>query len=567
MTNQESFEQLFAESVAIADLTPGALITAEVTKVTPDYIFVNAGLKSEARISTQEFKTEANELEIKVGDKVEVVLESIEDGSGETRLSRIKAKRLGTWKKLEEKLVNGESVTGVVTGRVRGGLTVEVENLLAFLPGSLVDAKPVKDASYLIGQKLEFKVIKVDRKNNNIVVSRKAAISGEDEAEKSAILGTLKEGDTVKGIIKNVTDYGAFVDLGGVDGLLYITDISWKRIRHPSEILKVGDEVEVRVLRFDREKNRVSLGMKQLASDPWQDLARRYPVGTRLFGKVTNITEYGCFVEIETGIEGLVHMSEMDWTNRNLSPSKLVTIGQEVEVMVLEIDEQRRRVSLGIKQCYPNPWKEFAEKYKKGDKASGNVKSITDFGMFVGLENGVDGLVHLSDLSWTEAGEKALRKYKKGDPVEVVVLAVDVERERISLGVKQLHEDVGGAYFEKHKNTMVKGKVTKVTPKYILIGLEGELMGRLRIFDIEDVKDMSEKFKVGDEVEAKVINLDRKNNNIALTMKEEKPERVKEKDSSSENRISATLGDILREQMKEKEEKEKEALDEEEKSE
>src|SRR6187397_3114119 len=459
----ESFAELFEQSLASQRIRPGQILTGRVIEVGPDVVVVSAGLKSEAVIPVQQFKNERGEIEVKVGDDVEVALDSVEDGSGETRLSREKAKRARTWERLETAFEKGEVVTGLINGRVKGGFTVEIDFVRAFLPGSLVDVRPVRDPSYLEGKVHEFKIIKLDQKRNNVVVSRRAVVEQEYSAERSELLDKLQEGAVVKGVVKNLTDYGAFVDLGGIDGLLHITDMAWKRVRHPSEVVNVGDELEVRVLRFDRERNRVSLGLKQLGEDPWVNISRRYPTGTRLFGKVSNVTDYGCFVELEPGVEGLVHVSEMDWTNKNVNPAKMVQLGDEVEVMVLDVDEERRRISLGIKQCTPNPWEAFAGNHKKGDKVSGQIKSITDFGIFVGLVGGIDGLVHLSDISWQASGEDLVRNFKKGETVEAVVLAVDPERERISLGIKQLEQDPFGTFMANHpRGTIVNGTVREV---------------------------------------------------------------------------------------------------------
>ena len=459
----ESFSELFEQSLANQDIKSGIIITGQVIEISNDVVIVSAGLKSEAVIPKSEFRDEAGELEVEVGDDVEVALDSLEDGTGETRLSRERAKRERTWTMLEEAYEAGKIINGIINGRVKGGFTVEVDFVRAFLPGSLVDVRPVRDPSYLEGKDLEFKVIKLDRKRNNVVVSRRAVVEEEYSVEREALLEKLQEGIVVKGVVKNLTDYGAFVDLGGIDGLLHITDMAWKRVKHPSEVVNVGDEIEVKILRFDRDKTRVSLGMKQLGSDPWQAIARRYPQNTRIYGKVTNIADYGCFVEIEDGVEGLVHVSEMDWTNKNVNPAKVVAVGDEVEVMVLEIDEERRRISLGIKQCNSNPWSDFAEGFNKGDKISGNIKSITDFGIFIGLPGGIDGLVHLSDISWEEGVEDAAHNFKKGDEIETVILAVDPERERISLGVKQLDSDPVSAFLADHpKGCIVKGVVLEV---------------------------------------------------------------------------------------------------------
>lgn len=548
MTENKSFAELFQEKMLTTKLVPGSVISAEVVKVGDDYVTVNAGLKSEVLIPIEEFRDINNEIDVKVGDAIEVVLESVENGLGRTVLSRAKAARVKTLLKLEEAIVSNESVWGIITERVRGGFTVEVGKLKAFLPASLLDTKQVRDPTpYLTGKPEKFKVIKIDKQNNNnVVLSRKAVIEEESGAERAAVLSTLKEGDEIKGVVKNITDYGAFIDLGGVDGLLHITDMSWKRIRHPSEVLKVGDEVNVVILKFDADKKRVSLGLKQLGDDPWQDIERRYPVGTRLFGKVTNIADYGCFVEIETGIEGLVHMSEMDWTNKNVNPAKVVSVGQEVEVMVLEIDASRRRISLGMKQCYPNPWEEFGALHHKDERIKGKIKSITDFGLFLGLDGNIDGLVHLSDLSWTEPGEKAIRNYKKGQEVEAVILAIDPERERISLGIKQMESDIYGDYLSRNpKGTVVKGKVTEVTAKSAIVDLGNEILGKIRVAEAsrDDIKDVNEFLQVGDEIEAKVIGFDKKSRHINLSIKELHDE------MSSDMAPSTSIGDLIKEQM------------------
>src|SRR5512145_271065 len=518
----ESFAQMFEESLASQRIRPGQILTGRVIEVGPDVVVVSAGLKSEAVIPVQQFKNERGEIEVKVGDDVEVALDSVEDGSGETRLSREKAKRARTWERLESAFEKGEVVTGLINGRVKGGFTVEIDFVRAFLPGSLVDVRPVRDTAYLEGKVLEFKVIKLDQKRNNVVVSRRAVVEQEYSAERSALLDNLKEGDVVKGTVKNLTDYGAFVDLGGIDGLLHITDMAWKRVKHPSEIVKVGDEIDVRILKFDRERQRVSLGIKQLGADPWQNIARRYPPNTRLFGKVTNIADYGCFVEIEEGVEGLVHVSEMDWTNKNVNPAKVVHVGQEVEVMVLDIDEERRRISLGLKQCKTNPWKEFAENYNRGDKVAGQIKSITDFGIFIGLPGGIDGLVHLSDLSWSATGEEAIRNFKKGDEVEALVLGIDVEKERISLGIKQMEGDPYTNFIATHeKNSIVNCTVKSVDARGAVLTLDGENEGYLRAseFSRDRIDDLSQHLKVGDTVEAMIINVDRKTRGINLSIK------------------------------------------------
>jgi small subunit ribosomal protein S1 len=518
----ESFSALFEESLTRQEMRIGEVITAEVVSVDGNVVVVNAGLKSESVIPAEEFFNDKGELEVKVGDFVKVAIEALENGYGATCLSRDKARRLAAWLDLEEAMENGELVSGLVSGKVKGGLTVTVNGIRAFLPGSLVDIRPVKDTAPYENKEMEFKVIKLDRKRNNVVVSRRAVLEETQGAERQALLGNLKEGAIVKGIVKNITDYGAFVDLGGIDGLLHITDLAWRRVKHPSEVLNVGDEVEAKILKFDQEKNRVSLGMKQLGDDPWVGIARRYPQGTRLFGKVTNLTDYGAFVEIEQGIEGLVHVSEMDWTNKNVHPSKVVSLGDEVEVMILEIDEERRRISLGMKQCQPNPWDEFAAGHKKGDKVRGQIKSITDFGVFIGLPGGIDGLVHLSDLSWADTGEEAVRNYKKGDEIEAMVLAIDVERERISLGIKQMDGDPFTSFVSAHdKGAVVKGTVKSMDAKGAVIQLDTEVEGYLRASEVsrDRVEDIRTHLKEGDAVEAMIINVDRKNRNINLSIK------------------------------------------------
>jgi small subunit ribosomal protein S1 len=518
----ESFASLFEESLTRQEMRAGEVITAEVTRVDYNFVVVNAGLKSESFIALEEFRNDAGEIEVKAGDFVSVAIEALEDGFGETRLSREKAKRIAAWNDLDKSLANGTIVSGMVNGKVKGGLTVMLNGIRAFLPGSLVDIRPVKDTTPYEGKVLEFKVIKLDRKRNNVVVSRRAVLEETQGAEREALLSSLQEGTIVKGIVKNITDYGAFVDLGGIDGLLHITDLAWRRVRHPSEVLAVGDEVTAKVLKFDQEKNRVSLGVKQLGDDPWTGLSRRYPTGTRLFGKVTNLTDYGAFVEVEQGIEGLVHVSEMDWTNKNVHPSKVVQLGDEVEVMILEIDEERRRISLGMKQCKPNPWEDFAINFKKGDRVKGQIKSITDFGIFIGLTGGIDGLVHLSDLSWAMPGEEAVRNYKKGDETEAVVLAIDVERERISLGVKQLDGDPFTAFIATHdKNSIVKGVVKSVDQRGAVIALDGDAEGFLRAteFSRDRIEDLRTHLKDGDEIEALIINIDRKGRSINLSVR------------------------------------------------
>jgi small subunit ribosomal protein S1 len=518
----ESFAALFEESLSRQEMRAGEVITAEVVRVDPNFVVVNAGLKSESYIPTEEFKNDRGEVEAKPGDYVTVAIEALEDGHGETRLSREKAKRLAAWQELEKAMEEGRLVQGLVNGKVKGGLTVMINGIRAFLPGSLVDVRPVKDTNPYEGKQLEFKVIKLDRKRNNVVVSRRAVLEASQGEERQKLLESLQEGAVVKGVVKNITDYGAFVDLGGIDGLLHITDLAWRRVKHPTEVVNVGDEVTAKVLKFDQEKNRVSLGLKQLGEDPWVGLGRRYPTGTRLFGKVSNLTDYGAFVEIESGIEGLVHVSEMDWTNKNVHPAKVVQVGDEVEVMILEIDEERRRISLGMKQCKPNPWDEFAQNFKKGDKVRGQIKSITDFGIFIGLPGGIDGLVHLSDLSWSTPGEEAVRKYKKGDEVEAMVLSIDVERERISLGIKQLEGDPFSNYVASHdKGSIVEGTVKAVDAKGAAILLEGDVEGYLRASEVarDRVEDIRSHVKEGDRVSVMIINIDRKNRNINLSIK------------------------------------------------
>src|SRR5213596_729279 len=532
----ESFAALFEESLNRKEMRIGEVITAEVVSVDENFVVVNAGLKSESIIAVDEFRNDAGQVEVKPGDFVSVSIEALEDGYGATRLSRDKAKRMAAWLELEKALETGVKVQGVITGKVKGGLTVMTRRIRAFLPGSLVDLRPVKDTTPYEGKEMEFKVIKLDRKRNNVVVSRRAVLEETAGAERQNLLASLQEGATVKGIVKNITDYGAFVDLGGIDGLLHITDLAWRRVKHPSEVLNVGDEVTARVLKFDAEKNRVSLGLKQLGEDPWVGIARRYPQGTRLFGKVTNLTDYGAFVEVESGIEGLVHVSEMDWTNKNVHPSKVVQVGDEVEVMILEIDEERRRISLGMKQCMPNPWEDFAREYKKGDKVKGQIKSITDFGVFVGLPGGIDGLVHLSDLSWAQPGETAVRDFKKGQEVEAVVLAIDVERERISLGIKQLDGDPFSNYVATHdKGSVVTGTVKSLDGKGAVIALDGDVEAYLRASEVarDRVEDIRSHLKEGDSVSAMIINVDRKNRSINLS--------IKAKDVAEENEAMQKL--------------------------
>jgi len=550
----ESFRELFESSLEQMNMRPGSIVKGQVVQIQPDFVVINAGLKSEALVPVSQFKDSRGQLEVAVGDEVDVALDVVADGFGETRLSREKAKRSMVWDKLDQAYDNNETVTGVINGKVKGGFTVDISDIRAFLPGSLVDVRPVRDPSYLEGKELEFKVIKLDRKRNNLVVSRRAVVESEFSAEREELLDKLEEGSVVKGVVKNLTDYGAFIDLGGIDGLLHITDMSWKRVRHPSEVVNVGDEVDVRILKFDRERNRVSLGLKQLGEDPWVDIARRYPVGTRMFGKISNITDYGCFVEIEEGVEGLVHVSEMDWTNKNVNPAKLVNLGDEVEIMVLDIDEARRRTSLGMKQCQANPWEEFAGNNNKGDRVRGSIKSITDFGIFVGLDGGIDGLVHLSDISWNATGEDAVREYNKGQEIEAVVLAVDPERERISLGIKQLDQDPFAGYMAEHpKGTMVKGTVSAVDARGVTVDLGDGVEGYLRVSEIsqERVEDAGQRYKEGDTVEAKFVSVDRKNRAITLSVRALENDAVAEamEEMSDESKGRTSLGDLLKEKM------------------
>ncbi|MEC4724098.1 30S ribosomal protein S1 [Shewanella sp. D64] len=532
----ESFADLFEQSLTELEFRPGSIVTGIVVSIKNGMVLVDAGLKSESPIPAEQFKNAAGELEISVGDTVHVALDSVEDGFGETQLSREKAKRHEAWIVLEKAYEDAETVIGIINGKVKGGFTVELNGIRAFLPGSLVDVRPVRDTAHLENKELEFKVIKLDQKRNNVVVSRRAVIESESSAERDALLENLQEGQAVKGIVKNLTDYGAFVDLGGVDGLLHITDMAWKRVKHPSEIVNVGDEINVKVLKYDRERTRVSLGLKQLGEDPWLEISKRYPENTRLTGRVTNLTDYGCFVEIEEGVEGLVHVSEMDWTNKNIHPSKVVNLGDEVEVLVLDIDEERRRISLGLKQCKVNPWDDFADRFAKGDKVTGKIKSITDFGIFIGLDGGIDGLVHLSDISWNGTGEEAVAEYKKGDEINAVVLSVDPERERISLGVKQTEDDPFNAYLaDKKKGAIVNGTVTAVDAKGVTIELAETVEGYLRVSDIsrERIEDASTVYSVGDAVESKFMGVDRKNRTISLS--------IKAKDEADEKEAMASL--------------------------
>ncbi|MCF7969350.1 MAG: 30S ribosomal protein S1 [Methylococcaceae bacterium] len=554
----ESFAELFEQSLAQAEMRPGSVIRGTVVDIGPDVVVVNAGLKSEGVVPKWQFLDADGQIEVQVGDTVECTLELLEDGLGATLLSRDKAKRLKAWTDLEEAHEKNETVVGRMTGKVRGGFTVAIGALRAFLPGSLVDVRPVRDTAYLEGRDLEFKVIKIDQKRNNVVLSRRAVVESEFSAEKEALLENLKEGAIVAGVVKNLTDYGAFIDLGGVDGLLHITDMAWKRVRHPSEAVEIGQEVQVKVLKYDQEKNRVSLGLKQLGEDPWMNIARRYPASTRLFGKVSNLTDYGCFVELEEGVEGLVHVSEMDWTNKNINPSKLVQLGDECEVMVLDIDEERRRISLGMKQCRANPWDEFAATHNKGDKISGTIKSITDFGVFIGLDGNIDGLVHLSDISWNDVGEEAIRNYKKGDEVETVILAIDPERERISLGIKQLEHDPFQNYLTAHeKGDLVTGVVKEVDAKGALITLADSVEGYLRASEIsrDRVEDARTQLNVGDQVEAKFMGVDKKMKAITLSIKaKDQEDEASAMKGYTQQASSATptLGDIFKEQMENK---------------
>ncbi|MEM7079849.1 MAG: 30S ribosomal protein S1 [Pseudomonadota bacterium] len=553
----ESFADLFEESLQTIEMAPGSIVTGTVVDIDDDWVVVHAGLKSEGVIAKSQFLNEQGEFELNVGDQVKVAMEVVDDGWGETRLSREKARRAESWQKLEGAHEDNQVVTGIINGKVKGGFTVDISDIRAFLPGSLVDIRPLRETAHLEGKPLEFKVIKLDQKRNNVVVSRRAVLEEENSHEREALLASLQEGQDVKGIVKNLTDYGAFVDLGGVDGLLHITDMAWKRIRHPSEMVNVGDEVGVRILKFDREKNRVSLGMKQLGDDPWLNIVRRYPEGSRVRAQVTNLTDYGCFAEIEEGVEGLVHVSEMDWTNKNIHPSKVVNVGDEVEVMVLDIDEERRRISLGIKQCRPNPWEEFSINHAKGDRIRGNIKSITDFGIFIGLAGGIDGLVHLSDISWNEPGETAVRRYSKGEEIETLILSVDPERERISLGVKQLDQDPFSDFTNMNdRGSIVMGKIVEVEPKEAMIELAEDVIGVLKASEIsiDRVEDARNVLTVGEEIEVKVVSVDRKNRNIGLSIKakemDEERQAVRDHQKSEVERPgTATLGDLIKAQM------------------
>jgi small subunit ribosomal protein S1 len=550
----ESFAELFEQSERISKLKPGAIVTGTVVEIRSDVVIVNAGLKSEGVVPIDQFRNEAGELEVSVGDEVKVALDALEDGFGETRLSREKAKRAMVWDELEDAQSKDQTVVGRISGKVKGGFTVDIKDIRAFLPGSLVDVRPVRDPVYLEGKDLEFKIIKLDRKRNNVVVSRRAVVESEFSVEREQLMEKLKEGAVLKGVVKNLTDYGAFVDLGGIDGLLHITDMAWKRVRHPSEVVNVGDEIDVRVLRFDRERNRVSLGLKQLGDDPWVNISRRYPQGTRLFGKVSNVTEYGAFVELEPGVEGLVHVSEMDWTNKNVNPAKIVAIGDETEVMVLDIDEERRRISLGMKQCTSNPWEAFAGTFKKGDRVTGQIKSITDFGIFVGLDGGIDGLVHLSDISWNGTGEDLVRNFKKGEDIEAVVLAVDPERERISLGIKQLEQDPFGSFMATHpKGSIVHGIVREVDARGVTVDLGEGVEGYLRASDIakERVDDATLHYKAGEKIEAKFTGLDRRGRTLQLSIRAKEDDELADALEEYHNTSIGTtkLGALLKEQL------------------
>ena len=556
----ESFAELFEESLQTIDMVPGTIVTGVVIDIDQDWVTVHAGLKSEGVIPAVQFLNEKGELTLNIGDEVQVALETVEDGFGETRLSREKAKRAESWKVLEAAHESEEVIMGVINGKVKGGFTVDVAGIRAFLPGSLVDVRPVRETNHLEGKELEFKVIKLDQKRNNVVVSRRAVMEQTNTEEREELLANLQEGQSVKGVVKNLTDYGAFVDLGGVDGLLHITDMAWKRIKHPGEIVAVGDEIDVKVLKFDRERNRVSLGLKQLGEDPWAAITQRYPEGAKVKATITNLTDYGCFAEIEEGVEGLVHVSEMDWTNKNIHPSKVVNLGDEVEVMILDIDEERRRISLGIKQCQENPWDAFSNQFAKGDKISGKIKSITDFGIFIGLDGGIDGLVHLSDISWNETGEEAVRKYKKGDELETVVLAIDPERERISLGIKQLEEDPFSIYVTNNdKGSIVKGIIKSVDAKEAVITLAEDVEATLKASEIsrDKVEDARNVLKEGEELEAKITNVDRKNRTLMLSIKakdhDEEKAAIKEHSSkTTEQSQATTLGDLIKAEMESK---------------
>ena len=553
----ENFAQLFEESIKNLEMRPGEIVKGEVVRIDDKFVLVDAGLKSEAFIPVEQFKKEGGTLTVAVGDMVDVALEAVEDSYGETRLSRERARRIEVWQRLEQACENQENVIGVITGKVKGGFAVDLDGIKAFLPGSLVDVRPLRDTTFLEGKDLDFRVIKIDAKRNNVVVSRRAVIEAENSAERDALLESLGEGSVVKGIVKNLTDYGAFIDLGGIDGLLHITDMSWKRIRHPSEMIAVGDEIDVKVLKFDKDKGRVSLGLKQLGDDPWDNLIGKFPKGKRVRGEVTNVADYGCFVQLDDGIEGLVHVSEMNWTNKNINPHKIVSLGQEVEVIVLEVDEERRRISLGLKQCTDNPWQTFAATHQKGSKVKGVIKSITDFGVFIGLDGNIDGLIHLSDLSWDQPGEEAVHSFNKGDTVEAVVLTVDVERERISLGIKQLQDNPFGNYKEIHKKgDVVKGTVTEVDERIVTLDLGGVVVGQIRVNDLspDRIEDARQHVSVGDELEAKILAFDRKNQLVTLSVKAfdvDLYNQTKQKylNNSGDDAGKTTLGDILKEQL------------------
>ena len=553
--SEESFAEMLEESLAGQQMRPGSLLTGRVVDIGPDVVMVSAGLKSDSAIPASQFRDETGTLTVAVGDEVEVALDAVEDGFGETRLSREKAKRAQAWRRLENAFESSDNVSGIISGKVKGGFTVDIDDIRAFLPGSLVDVRPVRDTSYLEGKPLEFKVIKLDPRRNNVVVSRRAVVEIENSAEREALLERLDEGAVMNGVVKNLTDYGAFVDLGGIDGLLHITDMAWRRVRHPTEVVNVGDEIEVKVLKYDRERNRVSLGLKQLGEDPWVSIAQRYPEGSRIAGRVTNIADFGAFVEIEEGVEGLVHVSEMDWTNRNIHPSRVVQIGDETQVMILDVDEERRRISLGIKQCLPNPWEEFSLTHAKGDRVAGRIKSITDFGMFVGLEGGIDGLVHVSDLSWNEDGETLLRNHRKGEEIETVVLAVDAERERISLGIKQLDRDPFSSWLNEHpRGSVLTATVAEVEPRGARVDLAEGVEGYIRASEIsrERVDDARTVLRAGETVEVKVIAVDRRRRGVSLSIRERESDEeatAMEQYAANVDDAPATIGDLVKEQM------------------
>ena len=558
----ESFAELLEESLQSIEMSPGSIVTGTIVDIDDDWVVVHAGLKSEGVIPKEQFLNETGEFDLSVGDQIKVAMEVIDDGWGETRLSREKAKRAESWQKLENAIENNEIVNGIISGKVKGGFTVDIEEVRAFLPGSLVDVRPLRDTVHLEGKPLEFKVIKIDQKRNNVVVSRRAVLEDENSQEREQLLASMEEGQSILGIVKNLTDYGAFVDLGGVDGLLHITDMSWKRIKHPSEMVNVGDEIDVRILRFDKEKNRVSLGMKQLGDDPWVDIIQRYPQETKTMARITNLTDYGCFAEIQEGVEGLVHVSEMDWTNRNIHPSKVVSVGDEVEVMILEIDENRRRISLGIKQCKPNPWEQFEVSNDKGERIKGNIKSITDFGIFIGLDGGIDGLVHLSDISWTEPGEEAVRNYSKGEEIETLILSVDAERERISLGIKQLEKDPFADFIESNsRGSIVKAKVLEIEEKEATLELAADVLVTLKSSEIgvDRVDDARKVLSQGDEIDVKLTNVDSKNRHIGVSIKaiaiDEERQAVRDHKKKEDVKSgSATIGDLIKAEMEKGEE-------------